>query len=129
VNIKRLAAIAMYGSWGTLRPKQLVQAEFTAALAVTVALGIWLAIEASGLGTLILGIRLIGAGANYAPLAPYTILLGGPGALEAELADVDTGQELRRYGVRQGNSRGRPGTDIRHALPRGGVAAAALTQM
>jgi hypothetical protein len=54
VNIKRLAAIAMYGSWGTLRPKQLVQAEFTAALAVTVALGIWLAIEASGLGTLIL---------------------------------------------------------------------------
>jgi hypothetical protein len=37
-----------------------VQAEFTAALAVTVALGIWLTIEASGLGTLILGIWLIG---------------------------------------------------------------------
>jgi integrase len=77
-----------------------------------VAPGIWLAIEASGLGTLILGIWLIGAGANYAPLAAYTILLGGPGALEADLADVDTGQELRRYGVRQGNSRGRPGTPV-----------------
>jgi hypothetical protein len=84
-----------------VRRKRIIQAEFTAALAATVALGIWLTIEASGLGTRILGIWLIGAGVNYAPLAVYAILLGQPGALEAELAGVDTGQELRRYSVLQ----------------------------
>src|SRR5258708_27855237 len=91
----------MYGSRGTVRRRRIIQAEFTAALAATVALGIWLAIEASGLGTRILGIWLMGAGVNYAPLAVYAILLSRPGALEAELADVDTGQELRRYSVLQ----------------------------
>ncbi len=59
MNIKRLAAIDMHGGSGAVRRKQLVQAEFTAALAVMVALGIWLAIDASGLGTRILGIWLI----------------------------------------------------------------------
>jgi hypothetical protein len=66
-----------------------------------VTLGTWLTIEASGPGTRILGIWLIGAGVNYAPLAAYAILLGRPGALEAELAGIDTGQELRRYSVLQ----------------------------
>jgi hypothetical protein len=101
VNVKRLAAIDMYGSKGTARRKRIIQAEFTAALAATVALGSWLTIDASDLGTRILGIWLIGAGVNYAPLAVYAILLGKPGAIEAELAGVDTGQELRRYGVLQ----------------------------
>ena len=101
MNVKRLAAIDMYGSRGTARRKRIVQAEFTAGLAATVALGSWLAAEASGLGTRIFGIWLIGAGLNYAPLAVYAILLGRPGALDAELAGVETGQELRRYSVLQ----------------------------
>jgi hypothetical protein len=101
VNVKRLAAIDMYGSRGTVRRKRVIQAEFTAGLAATVALGIWLAVEASGLGARIFGIWLIGAGVNYAPLAVYAILLSRPGALEAELAGVETGQELRRYSVLQ----------------------------
>jgi hypothetical protein len=101
VNVKRLAAIDMYGSRGTVRRKRIIRAEFTAGLVATVALGTWLAIESSGLGTRLFGIWLIGAGVNYAPLAVYAILLSRPGALEAELAGVDTGQELRRYSVRQ----------------------------
>ena len=101
MNVKRLAAIDMYGSRGTVRRRRIIQAEFTAGLAVTVALGIWLAIEASGLGVRIFGIWLIGAGVNYAPLAAYAMLLSRPGALEAELAGVDSGQELRRYSVLQ----------------------------
>jgi len=101
VNVKRLAAIDMYGSRGTVRRKRIIRAEFTAGLAATVALGTWLAIEGSGLGTRLFGIWLIGAGVNYAPLTVYAILLSRPGALEAELAGVDTGQELRRYSVRQ----------------------------
>lgn len=101
MNVRRLAAIDMYGTTGTARRKRIILAEFTAALAATVALGTWLVIGASGLGTRILGIWLIGAGLNYAPLAAFAISLSRPGALEAELADVDTGRELRRYSVPQ----------------------------
>ncbi len=101
MNVRRLAAIDMHGTKGTARRKRIVLAEFTAALGVTVALGAWLVIGASGLGTRILGIWLIGAGLNYAPLAAFAISLSRPGALEAELADVDTGRELRRYSVLQ----------------------------
>jgi hypothetical protein len=47
------------------------------------------------------GIWLIGVGVNYAPPAVYATLLSRPGMLEAELAGIDTGQELRRYSVLQ----------------------------
>ena len=75
MNVRRLAAIDMHGTKGTARRKRIVLAEFTAALGVTVALGAWLVIGASGLGTRILGIWLIGAGLNYAPLAAFAISL------------------------------------------------------
>lgn len=91
----------MYGSRGTTRRKRIILGEFTSGLAATVALGTWLATEASSLGTRIFGVWLIGAGLNYAPLAVYAVLLSRPGALEAELAGVDAGQELRRYSVLQ----------------------------
>lgn len=101
MNVRRLAAIDMYGATGRARRKRIVLAEFTGALAAAVALGTWIVIGGSGLGTRILGIWLIGAGLNYAPLAAFAVSLSRPGALEAELADVDTGRELRRYSVRQ----------------------------
>ena len=75
VNVRRLAAIDMHGTRGTARRKRIVLAEFTAALAATVALGTWLVIGASGLGTRTLGIWLISAGLNYAPLAAFAISL------------------------------------------------------
>jgi hypothetical protein len=56
---------------------------------------------ATSLGTRVLGIYLIGIGLNYAPPAAYAVALSRPGALDAELAGVDTGRELRRYGVLQ----------------------------
>ena len=101
MNVRRLAAIDMYGTSGTARRKRIIRAEFTAALAATVALGTWIVVGASGLGTRILGIWLIGAGLNHAPLAAFAISLSRPGALEAELANADTGRELRRYSVLQ----------------------------
>ena len=100
MNVGRLAAIDMYGSRGTARRKRIVLAEFTAALAATVALSTWFVVGASGPGTRIIGIWLIGVGLNYA-LAAFAISLSRSGALEAELANVDTGQELRRYSVLQ----------------------------
>ena len=91
----------MYGARGTAWRKRLVTAEFIAAVIAMVALGIWFIIGTSGIAFRILGIWVIGAGLNYAPLAAYAISLRRPGALEAELAGVDKGQELRRYSVRQ----------------------------
>jgi hypothetical protein len=68
---------------------------------VSVAFGIWLVAHSSGLGGRILGIWMIGAGLHYALLAAYAIALSRPGALNAKLAGVDTGRELRRYSVLQ----------------------------
>ena len=97
VNVRRLAAIDMHGTSGTNRRRLIILAEFTAGLAGAMALGIWLVTSASTLSTRIFGIWLIGAGLNYAPLAAHAIALSRPGALDAELAGIDTGRELRRY--------------------------------
>ena len=101
VNVKRLAAIDIYGTSGTKLRRCVILAEFAVALALMVALGVWLVVEASSPGTRVFGIWLIGAGLNYAPLAAYAVALSRPGALEAELAGVDTGRELRHYGILQ----------------------------
>jgi hypothetical protein len=101
VNVRRLAAIDMYGARGTTRRRRIILAEFVAGVAVPVAFGIWLVAYASGLGGRIFGIWMIGAGLNYAPLAAYAIALSRPGTLNVELAGVDTGRELRRYSVLQ----------------------------
>ena len=101
VNVRRLAAIDMYGARGTMRRRRIILAEFVAGAVVSVAFGIWLTSNASGLGGRVLGIWVIGAGLNYAPLAAYAIALSRSGALNAELAGVDTSQELRRYSVLQ----------------------------
>ena len=97
VDVKRLAAIDMYGVRGTALRRRVVLAEFAVALPVSAALGCWLVIGASGLTARVLGIWVIGAGLNYVPLAAYAVSLSRAGALEAELAGVDAGQELRRY--------------------------------
>lgn len=101
MDVRRLAAIDMYGTRGTLRRRRIILTEFIAALTAAMALGIWIETTASSLGARILGIWLIGAGLNYAPLAAHAIVLSRPGALDAELADVDTHQELRRYSILQ----------------------------
>jgi hypothetical protein len=101
MNVRRLAAIDMYGARGTTRRRRIILAEFAAGAVFAVAFGIWLAANASGIAGRVLGIWIIGAGLNYAPLAAYAIALSRSGALDAELAGVDTGRELRRYSVLQ----------------------------
>jgi hypothetical protein len=97
VDVRRLAAIDMYGTRGTTRRRRIILAEFVAGVVVMVAFGVWLAAYASGLGGRAFGIWMIGAGLNYGPLAVYAIALSRAGALDAELAGVDTDRELRRY--------------------------------
>jgi hypothetical protein len=101
MNVRRLAAIDMYGTRGTIRRRRIILAEFLVGVVAMVAFGAWLLAISSGLGARIFGVWSIGAGLNYAPLAVHAVMLSRPGGLDAELAGVDTGQELRRYGVLQ----------------------------
>ncbi len=101
MNVRRLAAIDLYGARGTSRRRRIILTEFTAGLATMVALGTWILTVASSLGARLFGIWLVGAGSNYAPLAAHAIALRRPGALDAELAGIDTRRELRRYSIFQ----------------------------
>ena len=58
-------------------------AEFVLGVLAMVAIGIWVLTHTSDLGGRALGLWLIGAGLNYAPLAAYVLILSRPGALEA----------------------------------------------
>ena len=72
LNVRRLAALDLYGTTGSAR-RRIVRAEF-----------------------------IVGAaGLNYLPLAVSAQSLSRPGALEAELAGADLPRELRQSGTRQ----------------------------
>jgi hypothetical protein len=101
MSVRRLAAIDMYGTKGTVRRRRIILAEFVVGVIAMMAFGIWLVTVAPSVTGVVLGWWVIGAGLNYAPLAAYAILLSRPGALTAELSGVDIGRELRRYGVLQ----------------------------
>jgi hypothetical protein len=91
----------MYGARGTARRRRIILAEFIAGSVAMVAFGVWLTVFSVGSGGRALGVWAIGAGLNYVPLAACAIALNRPGALEAELAGVDTARELRRYSILQ----------------------------
>jgi hypothetical protein len=101
VNVRRLAAIDMYGSYGTPRRRRIVVAEFVVGVLVTVAVGVTILIAASSTGGRAFGWWMTGAGLNYAPLAVHAITLSRPGALDRELSGIDPGPELRRYAILQ----------------------------
>lgn len=101
VNVRRLAAIDMYGTSGTTRRRRLILAEFLAGFAGMLGFSAVVFVRSSNLVGQALGLWLVGAGLNYLPLAVYAIMLSGPGVLDAELAGVDLRRALRRYGVLQ----------------------------
>ncbi len=101
MNVRRLAAIDMYGARGTLRRRRIIVAEFVLGVPVMVAFGAILLPNANNWTARVLALWIIGAGLNYAPLTGYAIALSRPGALDRELAGVDTNRELRRYAIRQ----------------------------
>lgn len=91
----------MWGTAGTLRRRRVIRAEFVTGVFGCVILGVFVLVTAGSVLWEAVGLWLIGAGVNYVPLALYAQLLSAPGALEAELVDVDRGRELRRAGVQQ----------------------------
>jgi hypothetical protein len=84
-----------------MRRRRIVLAEFTVSAVALVAFGVWLLIRASGPSGAVLGAWAFAVGLNYLPLAAYAVVLSRPGTLDAELAGVDTGRELRRYSILQ----------------------------
>jgi hypothetical protein len=100
MNVRRLAAIDMWGRRGTILRRRIVLAEFVIGAAGVTALGGWV-VTSQVLAGQVLGAWMIGAGLNYVPLAAHALALSRAGALEAELAGVDVGREARRYGVFQ----------------------------
>jgi hypothetical protein len=101
MNVKRLAAVDMWGARGTMRRRRIILAEFVTGVIAVTAVGAWITVAASSAAAMVFGIWVLCAGLNYLPLAGYAALLSRPGALEAELAGVDVPRELRRYGVLQ----------------------------
>lgn len=92
----------MWGARGGRLRRRLILPEFVIGDAGSLGLGVVLLASNGGLGGTLLGVWLVGLGANYLPLAAYAIVFSAPGALESELSGVDTAAELRYYSLRQG---------------------------
>jgi hypothetical protein len=100
LDVRRLAALDMWGTSGRPWRRRLIRAEFFLGAIGCIGLGAF--VLASGSGWMVaLGLWLIGAGINYVPLAYEAQSLSRPGALEAELRGIDVHRELRRAGGRQ----------------------------
>lgn len=100
LDVRRLAAVDMYGTSGSARRRRLVRAGFIIGAAGCILLGVLTLMSGSG-WTIALGLWLVAIGVNYVPLAISAQSLSRPGALKAELADVDLPRELRQAGARQ----------------------------
>jgi hypothetical protein len=117
MDVRRLAALDMWGSAGDRRRRVVIRWEFIVGTFGCSALGAVVIAAANSSLWLSIGIWLVGAGINYVPLALYASALSRPGALERELEGVETRRELRLAGVQQ----------LWIAVP-GSVALAALIQ-
>jgi hypothetical protein len=100
LNVRRLAAVDMYGTRGGARRRRLIRAEFIIGAAGCTLLGVLTLLSGSG-WRIALGAWLVATGMNYVPLAISAQSLSRPGALEAELAGTDLPREMRQAGVRQ----------------------------
>jgi hypothetical protein len=99
-DVRRLAALDMWGTRGSERRRRLIRAEFVAGVVGCLGLGVLALATGSGWVRL-LGIWLVGTGINYVPLAIEAQSLSRPGALEDELRGVELRRELRRAGAQQ----------------------------
>jgi hypothetical protein len=102
VNVRRLAAIDMYGSAGAPWRRWVILVEFLAGVAGTAVIAVLLLrTGGGGLVTAVPAAWLFGLAANYVPLAAHAVSLIRPGALDDELAGVDVAATLRHYTVAQ----------------------------
>ena len=101
LDVRRLAALDMHGGAGRRLRRRVILAEFILGALGCTSLGLFGVIGGGVLGWRIFGAWIVGIGLNYGVLALHALSLSRPGALEAELASVDLGRELRRYSYLQ----------------------------
>lgn len=101
LDVRRLAAVDMYGRRGGMGRRRLVLAEFVLAAIDIPFVGLAVMLAASSAPSVLLGIYLTGVGLNYVPLGLHAVSLARPGRLDAEVAGADIGAELRHYTARQ----------------------------
>jgi hypothetical protein len=97
IDVRRLAAVDMYGTHGTQRRRRIIVAEFVLGAVVGTGIGVAIAVTAPSLGWRVFGAWIAGACVNYVPLALHALDLSRPGRLAAELDGVDVPAELRYY--------------------------------
>ena len=97
LDVRRLAAVDMWGGAGTKFRRRAILVEFLVGALAGPALGLWIVTSTTQVGWLVFGAWLIGVGLNYAPPALYAIALSPAGRLERELEGVDVAAELRHY--------------------------------
>jgi hypothetical protein len=100
LDVRRLAAVDMWGSAGAPWRRWVILVEFVAGVAGIAAIGVALLVGGGALAV-VLGVWAFGVAANYVPLAAHALSLIRAGRLEAELAQVDVGAELRHYTAAQ----------------------------
>jgi hypothetical protein len=100
-DVRRLAAVDMYGASGGRLRRRVILVESLAGVGLCSALGLVAFVTSEGTTGRLLGAWLIGVGINYLPLALHALSLSRPGALEAALAGVDVPRELRAYTWKQ----------------------------
>ncbi|WFE54791.1 hypothetical protein [Micromonospora sp. WMMD1155] len=100
LDVRRLAAIDMWGSAGVRWRRWVILAEFLLGVGGGGALGLLAVSSGGGLRTVV-GWWLIGLAVNYVPLSVHALTLIRPGALEAEIRGVDVPGELRHYTTAQ----------------------------
>jgi hypothetical protein len=101
LDVRRMAAVDMYGVRGTTLRRRVILAEFIGGAAAMVLVGVWCVFGTNSVGWQVLGIVSIGVGLNYLPLAVHAVALSRPGALDAELNGVDLAGEGRYYTAAQ----------------------------
>ena len=101
MDVRRLAALDMYGRRGSKRRRRLILAEFVLAAIDVPLFGLAILRAAASAPEALFGAYMIGVGLNFVPFALHAVSLARAGRLGAELADVDVPAELRRYTAKQ----------------------------
>lgn len=96
LDVRRLAALDMYGTHGTRWRRRAILSEFALGTLGCATLGAWALSWTSAVGV-ILGFWLLGLAANYLPLTVHVLTLWRGHALDAELAGIDLHTQLRSY--------------------------------
>lgn len=101
VDIRRLAAVDLYGVAGTRFRRSIITAEFIIGMVAGIAVGIAVLVSSDGLLWRLFGAYVATACSNYIPLTLHALSMARLRTLQPELAGADIGRELRTYSKRQ----------------------------